>query len=518
VRLEVFGNRFMSIAERMGAVLRNTSVSTNIKERLDYSCAVFDAGGGLVANAPHIPVHLGAMAETVRAVRERFPRLAEGDCVVTNDPAAGGSHLPDVTVVSPVFAGGAEPAFYVASRGHHADIGGTTPGSMPADSRSLTEEGVLIPPMPLVEGGRLAEERILALLRGGPHPARAPADNLAELEAMVAANRAGDALLCELSAAHGRERVETTMRELQAAAAGKVAREIGRLVDGVHAFRDRMDDGTPVCVRVEVAGERMTIDFAGTGAAHPGNLNAPRAVVQAAVIYVLRALVAERIPLNGGCLDPVEIRVPAGSLLDPPAGAAVVGGNVETSQRVVDVLLGALGLAAASQGTMNNVAFGDSSFGYYETIGGGAGAGEGFAGASGVHTHMTNTRITDAEVLETRHPVRVLEFRRRRGSGGAGRWPGGDGLVRRYEFLSGVEVSILSERRALAPFGLAGGLPGAPGRNTVVRRDGSSVALGGRARLRLEPGDRLLVETPGGGGFGAPDSAAGGVATAPPAP
>jgi 5-oxoprolinase (ATP-hydrolysing) len=518
VRLEVFGNRFMSIAERMGAVLRNTSVSTNIKERLDYSCAVFDASGGLVANAPHIPVHLGAMAETVRAVRARFPRLAEGDCVVTNDPAAGGSHLPDVTVVSPVFAGGAEPAFYVASRGHHADIGGTTPGSMPADSRSLAEEGVLIPPMPLVEGGRLAEERILELLTGAPHPARAPADNLAELEAMVAANRAGDALLCELAAAHGRERVAATMRELQAAAASKVAREIGRLADGVHAFRDCMDDGTPVCVRIEVAGERMTIDFAGTGAVHPGNLNAPRAVVQAAVIYVLRALVAERIPLNGGCLDPVEIRVPPGSLLDPPAGAAVVGGNVETSQRVVDVLLGALGLAAASQGTMNNVAFGDASFGYYETIGGGAGGGEGFAGASGVHTHMTNTRITDAEVLETRHPVRVLEFRLRRGSGGAGRWPGGDGLVRRYEFLSAVEVSILSERRARAPFGLAGGLPGAAGRNAVLRRDGSSEALGGHARLRLEPGDQLLVETPGGGGFGAPVSAAGGVATDPLAP
>jgi 5-oxoprolinase (ATP-hydrolysing) len=458
------------------------------------------------------------MAETVRAVRARFPRLAAGDCVVTNDPAAGGSHLPDVTVVAPVFAGGAEPAFYVASRGHHADIGGTTPGSMPADSRSLAEEGVLIPPMPLVERGRFAEEQIRRLLCDAPHPARTPADNLAELEAMVAANRAGEALLRELAADHGSELVAATMRELQAAAAGKVAREIGRLPDGVHAFRDRMDDGTPIAVRIEVSGERMTIDFAGTGAAHPGNLNAPRAVVQAAVIYVLRALVAERIPLNGGCLDPVEIRVPPGCLLDPPAGAAVVGGNVETSQRVVDVLLGALRLAAASQGTMNNVAFGDARFGYYETIGGGAGAGQGFAGASGVHTHMTNTRITDAEVLETRHPVRVQEFRLRRGSGGAGHWPGGDGLVRRYEFLAAVEVSILSERRAVAPFGLAGGLPGATGRNTVLRRDGSIEALGGHARLRLGPGDRLLVETPGGGGCGAPVVAGGGLATDPHAP
>ncbi len=521
VRLEVFGNRFMSIAERMGAVLRNTSVSTNIKERLDYSCAVFDAAGGLVANAPHIPVHLGAMSETVCAVRDRFPELAPGDCVATNDPAAGGSHLPDVTVVTPVFAGGAEPAFFVASRGHHADIGGTTPGSMPADSRSLADEGVLIPPTLLVRAGRFEEERLRAILVAGPHPARSPADNLAELEAMVAANRAGERLLHELVAEHGAPLVATTMGQLQAAAAGKVAREIGRLPDGVYAFRDRMDDGTPVCVRLEIAGERMAIDFAGTGGVHPGNLNAPRAVVRAAVIYVLRALVSERIPLNGGCLDPVELRIPPGSLLDPPPGAAVVGGNVETSQRLVDVLLGALGKAAASQGTMNNVAFGDASFGYYETIGGGAGAGPGFAGASGVHVHMTNTRITDAEVLETRHPVRLLEFRLRRGSGGAGRWRGGDGLVRRYEFLAPVELSILSERRAVAPFGLAGGLPGAPGRNAVERRDGRVLELGGRARLSLEPGDRLRIETPGGGGFGAPEAspgADGGVATDPPTP
>src|SRR5262245_9909724 len=509
VRLEVFGNRFMSIAERMGAVLRNTSVSTNIKERLDYSCAVFDASGGLVATAPHIPVHLGAMSETVRAVRERYPDLAPGDSVATNDPAAGGSHLPDVTVVTPVFAGRGGPDFFVASRGHHADIGGTAPGSMPADSRSLAEEGVLIPPTPLVRGGRFEEERLRELLTSARYPARSPDDNLAELEAMAAANRAGEPLLLELVAEHGAPLVVATMQQLQAAAAAKVAREIGRLGDGVHAFRDRMDDGTPVCVRLEIAGDRMAIDFAGTGGAHPGNLNAPRAVVRAAVIYVLRALVAERIPLNGGCLEPVEIRVPPGSLLDPPAGAAVVGGNVETSQRLVDVLLGALGRAAASQGTMNNVAFGDASFGYYETIGGGAGAGPGFAGASGVHTHMTNTRITDAEVLETRHPVRLLEFRLRRGSGGAGRWTGGDGLVRRYEFLAPVEVSILSERRAVAPFGLAGGRPGAAGSNSVERRDGRVVELGGRARLSLGPGDRLCIETPGGGGYGAPATAAG---------
>jgi 5-oxoprolinase (ATP-hydrolysing) len=505
IRLEVFGNRFMSIAEQMGAVLRNTSVSTNIKERLDYSCAVFDAAGGLVANAPHIPVHLGAMAETVQVVRARFADLAAGDVVVTNDPFAGGSHLPDVTVVTPVFAGGAAPAFFVASRGHHADIGGVTPGSIPADSQSLEEEGVLIEPFKVVRDGRFDEARLRERLTGARYPARNPDDNVAELEAMVAANRCGVGLLEVLVAEQGAETVAVTMRQLQEAAAAKVSREIARLPDGEHTFADRLDDGTPVCVALRVRGDRMRIDFAGTGAAVAGNLNAPRAVVQAAVIYVLRALVAERIPLNGGCLAPVEIRVPPGSLLDPPRGAAVVGGNVETSQRVVDVLLGALGRVAASQGTMNNVAFGDARFGYYETIGGGAGAGDGFAGASGVHSHMTNTRITDAEVLEERHPVRLLCFALRRGSGGAGRWRGGDGLVRRYEFLAPVTASILSERRATAPYGLRGGAPGRPGRNAVERRDGRVEELAGRATLQLQAGDCLVVETPGGGGFGAPD-------------
>jgi 5-oxoprolinase (ATP-hydrolysing) len=505
IRLEVFGNRFMSIAEQMGAVLRNTSVSTNIKERLDYSCAVFDATGGLVANAPHIPVHLGAMAETVRSVRAEFPDLEAGEVVATNDPSAGGSHLPDVTTVTPVFADGPEPSFFVASRGHHADIGGKTPGSMPADSRTLEEEGVLIRAFRVVRRGRFDEERLRRLLTEARYPARSPDDNVAELEAMVAANRCGAALLEELVAEHGSEVVAATMRQLQEAAAGKVAREISKLADGVHEFGDQLDDGTPVRVALAIRGDRMTIDFTGTGPAVDGNLNAPRAVVQAAVIYVLRALVAERIPLNGGCLDPVEILIPPGSLLDPPPGAAVVGGNVETSQRIVDVLLGALGKVAASQGTMNNVAFGDASYGYYETIGGGSGAGEGWDGASGVHTHMTNTRITDAEVLEARHPVRLLEFSLRRGSGGDGRWRGGDGLVRRTEFLAPVTLSLMSERRTTAPYGLCGGAPGAPGRNTVTRAGGESIAVPGRATLQLAAGDRLCVETPGGGGFGRRD-------------
>ncbi len=508
VRLEVFGNRFMSIAEQMGAVLRNTSFSTNIKERLDYSCAVFDAEGGLVANAPHIPVHLGAMGETVRVLRERFPDWAPGQVMVTNDPFAGGSHLPDVTVVTPVFAdetaaGG--PTFFVASRGHHADLGGTTPGSMPADSHRLEEEGVVLPPMVLVEDGRLDEPAVRARLEGGPYPARRPGDNLADLEAMVAANRAGVRLLLDFVAEQGLDRVAVTMEQLQRAAAGKVAREIGRLPDGERVFEDALDDGTAIRVRVRIEGERMHVDFEGTGPAAAGNLNAPPAVVRAALIYVLRCLVAERIPLNGGCLEPVTLAVPPGCLLDPPPGSAVVGGNVETSQRVVDVLLGALGLAAASQGTMNNLTFGDERFGYYETIGGGAGAGPTFAGASGVHTHMTNTRITDPEVIESRYPVVLRRFGLRRGSGGAGRHPGGDGLVREIEFREPVTVSLLSERRARRPFGLAGGAPGESGRNRLVHRDGHEQALEGRARVAVAPGDRLIVETPGGGGYGPPD-------------
>jgi 5-oxoprolinase (ATP-hydrolysing) len=497
----------MSIAEQMGASLRNTAVSTNIKDRLDYSCAVFDGDGGLVANAPHIPVHLGAMGETVRAVRERFPNLEDGDVIVTNDPFEGGSHLPDITVVTPIFLGAAEqgaPSFYVASRGHHADIGGTTPGSMPPDSQTLEQEGVVLSAFHLVRCGVFDEARLRAALSGARYPARRPDDNVADLEAMVAANRAGAHLLGQFVAEQSYEGVATTMGLLQRAASDRVAREIGKLTDGTHRFADRLDDGTPIEVSLEVRGDRMRIDFAGTGPAVPGNLNAPRAVVHAAVIYVLRSLVSERIPLNGGCLDPVEIVIPEGSILDPPKGSAVVGGNVETSQRVVDVLLGALGIAAASQGTMNNVTFGDSSFGYYETIGGGAGAGVGFDGASGVHTHMTNTRITDAEILEDRYPVRLIRFALRAGSGGAGRHRGGDGIERCYEFTASVRATLLTERRVHPPYGVAGGAPGERGRNRVIRVGESPEDLAAKCSIALEPGDRLLIETPGGGGFGHP--------------
>ncbi len=503
VSLEVFGNRFMSIAEQMGAVLRNTAVSTNIKERLDYSCAVFDPHGGLVANAPHIPVHLGAMGETVRAVQEEIPDLAPGDVAVTNDPFRGGSHLPDVTVVTPVFvAGASRPSFFVATRGHQADVGGKTPGSMPADSSSLEEEGVLLRAFRLVHAGRLDEARVRAELGRGPHPARSPDDNVADLEAMLAANRKGEALLAELASEQGLDTVLRHMQALQEAAGAKVSHELARFEDGTRAFADALDDGTPIVVRLELRKGRVRIDFGGTGAAVPGNLNAPPAVVRAAVLYVLRCLVAERIPLNGGCMAPVELVVPPGSLLDPPPGSAVVGGNVETSQRVVDVLLGALDLAAASQGTLNNVAFGNERFGHYETLGGGAGAGPGFDGTSAVHVHMTNTRITDPEVLELRYPVRLVRFAIRHGSGGTGRWRGGDGLVREYEFLAPVTVSLLTERRVLAPFGLAGGGPGAKGRNGLQRRDGTRETLAGHATAALHAGDRLIIETPGGGGFG----------------
>jgi 5-oxoprolinase (ATP-hydrolysing) len=502
IRLEVLGNAFMSIAEQMGAVLRNTAVSTNIKERLDYSCAVFDQDGGLVANAPHIPVHLGAMGETVRAIKRAFPALTPGDVAATNDPHAGGSHLPDVTVVTPVFVESATPRFFVASRGHHADLGGKTPGSMPSDSRTLEEEGVVLSPFLLVRAGRFQEERVRAALLGARYPARNPDDNVADLEAMVAANRTGESLLQELVARRGLASVETTMMQLQQAAGQKVARAFTLLEPGDHEFEDRLDDGTRIKVSIHLAGERMRIDFTGTDPATSGNLNAPRAVVHAAVLYVLRCLVAERIPLNGGCLAPVELVIPVGSLLDPPPGAAVGGGNVETSQRLVDVLLGALCLAAASQGTMNNVTFGDPRFGYYETIGGGAGAGPTFAGASGVHVHMTNTRITDAEVLETRYPVRLLAFRVRSDSGGAGRHRGGDGLVRGYKFLAPVTVSLLSERRVVSPFGLAGGEPAARGENRVKRRGGAYEEVPGRATFELASEDELWIATPGGGGFG----------------
>ncbi len=497
VLLEVMANSYMSIAEQMGVVLRQTAMSTNIRERLDFSCAVFDSGGGLVANAPHIPVHLGAMGESVRGVLEAHPNPAPGDVFVTNDPAEGGSHLPDITVVTPVHDDDDRLLFFTASRGHHADIGGITPGSMPPFSRTLHEEGVVLRAPRIVTGGELDREGVLDLLRSGPYPARAPLENLADLEAQIAANRTGTRLLSELVERHGLDVVTEYMLHVQDNAAASVAAQIALLDDGENTFEDWLDDGTLIRVRTQVNGERMKIDFSGTSPMVETNLNAPRAVTVAAVIYVLRCLVGTPIPLNSGCLRPVELLIPEGSLLHPAPECAVVAGNVETSQRVVDVLLGALGRAAASQGTMNNVTFGNERFGYYETIAGGAGATPKRAGASAVHTHMTNTRITDPEVLESRYPVRLIQFSIRRGSGGGGRFPGGDGVTREIEFLEPMRLSILSERRERAPFGLAGGGAGALGVNRLNGR-----TLPGKASVDVTAGDVLRIDTPGGGGFG----------------
>lgn len=509
VRLEVYGGLFMSIAEQMGGVLRRTAVSTNIRERLDFSCAVFDAAGGLVANAPHIPVHLGAMSETVRSLLAEHPRLPAGSVYACNDPSAGGSHLPDITVITPVHDARGVLRFFTASRGHHVDVGGITPGSMPPFSRSLVEEGVVLHHVPIVEDGRFAEEALRALLSAGPYPARRIDDNLADLSAQVAANRLGAQLLLARLAQDGAELIDY-LEHVQRHAAALVARaiaglalsgdDVGRSEGAGHGatFRDQLDDGSQICVTVARAGERLRIDFTGSSPAHPGNLNAPRAVTVAAVIYVVRCLVGSPIPLNSGCLAPIELVIPEGSLLDPPAHVAVCGGNVETSQRIVDVLLGALGLAAASQGTMNNLTLGNGGFAYYETICGGAGATARGAGASAVHTHMTNTRITDPEVLEARFPLRLLQFAVRRGSAGRGAHPGGDGVIRELLLLEPMQVAILSQRRGTSPFGLFGGGAAASGHNFL---DG--VELGGAVSVSAAAGSVLRLETPGGGGFGA---------------
>ncbi|HUH01100.1 MAG TPA: hydantoinase B/oxoprolinase family protein, partial [Kofleriaceae bacterium] len=500
VRLEIFNNLFMSIATQMGEALRRTAVSTNIRERLDFSCAVFDAAGDLVANAPHIPVHLGAMGESIKGVLAAHPSPAPGTVYATNDPAAGGSHLPDVTVITPVHDDRGALVFFTASRGHHADIGGITPGSMPPFSTSLAEEGAVFRALPIVRGGRFDHDAVMAVLAAGPYPARNPGDNVADLQAQIAANHAGGRLLLETLAKHGLATVKAYMQHVQDNAAAEVAAQIERLPDGDHCFADALDDGTAIAVRIRVAGRDVEIDFDGTGPASPGNLNAPHAVTVAAVFYVLRTMVGAPIPLNAGVMRHVRLRIPPGTVLSPAPGQAVAGGNVETSQRVVDVLLGALGLAAASQGTMNNLTFGNESFGYYETIAGGAGATANAPGASGVHTHMTNTRITDPEVLEQRFPVRLLQFGLRPGSGGDGRHRGGDGVIREFEVLAPMRVSILSERRTRAPFGLAGGRPGAPGRNVLDGRP-----LPAKTSVEVGPGARLGIETPGGGGWGVVD-------------
>jgi 5-oxoprolinase (ATP-hydrolysing) len=507
VRLEVFAHAFTAIAERMGVVLQRTALSTNVRDRLDFSCAVFDASGALVANAPHIPVHLGAMGASVRAVARAWPNLAPGDVFATNDPSEGGSHLPDVTVVAPVHDADGSLWAFVAARGHHADVGGITPGSMPPTSTSLADEGVVLRALRVVHAGRFEQETVREAFGAGPWPARRVDDNVADLEAQIAACRTGALALDELAARHGRPQVSAYMRHLQDAAARAVAGAVERLPSSEASFEDALDDGTPIRVRLTRRDGRLHIDFAGTASAHPGNLNAPRAVTAACVLYVLRCLLGRDLPLNEGCLRAVSIEIPEGSLLDPPPGRAVAGGNVETSQRVVDVLLGGFArlgfpVSAASQGTMNNLTLGHEGFGYYETLGGGAGAGPDFEGTSGVHTHMTNSRITDPEVLEMRAPVLVRRFELRRGSGGAGRFTGGEGLVRELVATRPLEVALLAERRRRAPYGLAGGGPGGVGRDVVVRANGREEPF--ERVARLDVGDAVRVETPGGGGYGAP--------------
>jgi 5-oxoprolinase (ATP-hydrolysing) len=491
----------------MGEMLRRTALSTNVKERLDFSCALLDAGGELVVNAPHIPVHLGALGLCVRSVAAALP-MEPGDVVVTNHPAFGGSHLPDVTAITPVHDAAGALLGYVASRAHHAEIGGTRPGSMPPGARTLAEEGVVIPPTYLVRGGEARWGEMRALLTGAPHPTRAPDENLADLAAAVAANHRGARLLVELAREHGAAAVAGYMDALKRRAEAGVRDALRPLGDGVFEAEERLDDGSVLCARVEVEDGRATIDFAGTSPVHPGNLNATPAIVRSVVLYVLRLMVREPLPLNEGLLRAVDVRVPPGMLSpewpdDPSRAPAVVGGNTEVSQRLVDTLLKALGLAACSQGTMNNTLWGTERFGYYETVCGGAGAGPGWHGASAVHTHMTNTRITDPEVVEHRYPVRIERFGVRAGSGGAGRWRGGDGAVRETVFLEPVSLSVLAQHRTEGPYGVDGGHPGAPGTQRVLRADGTVVELAPSDACEMAAGDTLLLETPGGGGWGA---------------
>lgn len=510
VTLEIFNNLFAAIAEQMGVTLQMTSFSTNVKERLDFSCAIFTPTGDLVVNAPHIPVHLGAMSETVKQLLAEIDDPAPGDVYVTNDPFRGGSHLPDVTVVTPVHDDvTGELIFLTASRAHHSEIGGIVPGSMPPFSTSLAEEGVLIRCFKLVDRGVSREEELRQLLLSGKWPSRSVENNISDVSAQVAANSSGVRQLKELVDRYSLSQVRACMERIQQAASEKMRMSLSQIADGEYSRVDHLDDGSPIAVRIAVHGDEATVDFTGTGPVLKSNLNANRAIVTAAVMYSFRCLINEDIPLNSGVLDPVEIVLPE-CLLNPQASddpeqcPAIVGGNVETSQRVVDVLLGALGVAAASQGTMNNLTFGDATFGYYETICGGSGATKDADGADAVHTHMTNTRLTDPEVIERRYPVRLHEFSIRRGSGGEGQKRGGDGIMRRIEFLKPLTVSLLTERRGdYAPFGLDGGGAGRIGINRLRRAGEDGVeTLPGKVQLDVQTGDELTIETPGGGGFG----------------
>ena len=505
VMLEVFNNLYMSIAEQMGFTLQNTAYSVNIKERLDFSCALFDPEGNLIANAPHMPVHLGSMSESVRVViRENAGAMRTGDVYVLNAPYNGGTHLPDITVVTPVFdEAGRDILFYVGTRGHHADIGGLTPGSMPPHSRVAEEEGVLIDNFKLLDGGRFREDEFRALLASGRYPARNIDQNIADIRAQIAANEKGVGELRKMVDHFGLATVHAYMDHVQDNAEESVRRVIDVLQDG--EFTYPMDDGSQIKVRVTIdpARRQATVDFTGTSAQRDNNFNAPSAVCRAAVLYVFRTLVDDDIPMNEGCLKPIDLIIPEDSMLSPQYPAAVVAGNVETSQVITDTLYGALGVMAAAQGTMNNLTFGNARYQYYETICGGSGAGPDFDGTSAVHTHMTNSRLTDPEVLEWRFPVVLESFEIRAGSGGSGLHFGGDGTIRRLRFLEPMEVMMLSNRRVVAPYGLAGGEPGALGRNWIERADGSRYEMTGTDKADIGAGDVFVIETPGGGGYGA---------------
>ena len=506
VMLEVFNNLFMSVAEQMGVRLAQTAYSVNIKERLDFSCALFDAEGNLIANAPHMPVHLGSMGESIKTViAKNAGKMQPGDVYVLNDPYNGGTHLPDVTVITPVFdEKGAGILFYVGSRGHHADIGGITPGSMPPFSKTVEEEGVLLDNVKLVEGGRMLEKEMRALLAAARYPARNPDQNIADLRAQIAANEKGVQELRRMVAHFGLDVVNAYMRHVQDNAEECVRRVIGVLKDGEFAYE--MDNGALIKVKITIGADRRsaTIDFTGTSAQLESNFNAPSAVAYAAVLYVFRTLVDDDIPLNAGCLKPLEVVIPEGSMLNPRPPAATVAGNVETSQCLTDALYGALGLMAASYGTMNNFTFGNDRYQYYETVSGGTGAGPGFDGTDTVQAHMTNSRLTDPEVLEWRYPVRIDGHEIRRGSGGAGKWHGGNGATRRVRFLEPMTAAILAGHRRIPPYGMAGGEPGAVGRNWVERADGSRTDLSYADETSMGAGDVFVIETPGGGGYGKP--------------
>jgi 5-oxoprolinase (ATP-hydrolysing) len=502
VMLEVFNNLFMNIAEQMGLRLQNTAYSVNIKERLDFSCALFDADGNLIANAPHMPVHLGSMSESIKTVIERNPAMRVGDVYVLNDPYHGGTHLPDVTVVTPVYLDRGKPSFYVASRGHHADIGGSTPGSMPPFSTTIDEEGVLFDNFLLVRDGTLREPELRAQLGSGRYPARNPEQTIADLRAQIAANEKGVQELHAMVAQFGRATVAAYMTHVQNNAEESVRRVITALKDGAYTLK--LDNGAQIAVKVTVhaAAREATIDFTGTSAQLPNNFNAPKAVTMAAVLYVFRTLVDDDIPLNAGCLKPLHVIVPEGCMLNPRPPAAVVAGNVETSTCVTNALYGALGVMAAGQCTMNNFTFGNATYQYYETISGGSGAGPGFAGTSVVQTHMTNSRLTDPEVLEFRFPVRLESYAIRTGSGGKGEWRGGDGGVRRVRFLEPMTASILSNGRHVPAFGGNGGQAGALGVNRIERSDGRIEILDHIGSAEMQTGDQFVIETPGGGGWG----------------